>query len=56
MSKIPDGVDPDALNVVARRVLLDGLDALSEHLDAITVIGAQAVHLRTPDAAVTSRA
>lgn len=31
----------------AREVLLDALDALSEQLDAIVVVGAQAVYLRT---------
>ena len=31
----------------AREVLLDALEALSEQLDAIVVVGAQAVYLRT---------
>lgn len=35
--------------VEARRVLLDALAALSEHLDALVVVGAQAVYLRTAD-------
>ncbi|RSS80662.1 hypothetical protein EF919_40525, partial [Streptomyces sp. WAC02707] len=52
MSKAPEGIDPDQLTVVARRVLLDGLTALSPHLEALTVVGAQAVYLRTPDAAI----
>ncbi|WEH37285.1 hypothetical protein PZB75_30340 [Streptomyces sp. AM 4-1-1] len=52
MSQAPAGVDPDQLTVVARRVLLDGLVALSPHLDALTVVGAQAVYLRTPEAAL----
>ncbi|SEM76544.1 hypothetical protein [Streptacidiphilus jiangxiensis] len=56
MAKVPEGVDPEQLTVVARRVLLDGLEALREHRDAITVVGAQAVYLRTPDAAVRSAA
>jgi hypothetical protein len=56
MAKVPEGVDPELLTVVARRVLLDGLEALREHRDAITVVGAQAVYLRTPDAAVRSAA
>lgn len=56
MATTPDGVDQSELTTVARRVLLDGLTALSEHLDAITVVGGQAVSLRTPDAAVTSAA
>ncbi|MEV5705425.1 hypothetical protein [Actinoallomurus sp. NPDC052274] len=54
MSNTPDGVDPQELTVVARRVLLDGLKALESHLEAITVVGAQAVHLRTPSAAMRS--
>lgn len=33
--------------VEARRVLLDALDALRPHLDAVVLIGAQAVYLRT---------
>jgi hypothetical protein len=49
-------VCPEQLAVVARRVLLDGLDALRPHIDAITVIGAQAVYLRTPHAAIASAA
>ncbi|MFD9608334.1 hypothetical protein ACFWWS_03100 [Streptomyces sp. NPDC059083] len=52
MAMLPDGVDPEQLTVVARRVLLDGLDALSDHLPALTIVGAQAVHLRTPSAAI----
>uniref|UniRef100_UPI002F90C3B8 hypothetical protein n=1 Tax=Streptomyces sp. NBC_01553 TaxID=2975877 RepID=UPI002F90C3B8 len=52
MSQVPEGIDPDQLTVVARRVLLDGLVALRPHLDALTVVGAQAVYLRTPDAAI----
>ncbi|MGC5346960.1 hypothetical protein [Streptomyces sp. DT171] len=52
MSQAPAGIDPDQLTVVARRVLLDGLVALSPHLDALTVVGAQAVYLRTPEAAL----
>lgn len=56
MAKVPHGVDPEQLTIVARRVLLDGLEALSAHRDAITVVGAQAVYLRSPDAAVRSAA
>lgn len=33
--------------VEARRVLLNALDALRPHLDAVVVVGAQAVYLRT---------
>ena len=56
MSRSPAGVDPAELNVVARNVLLDGLAALSDHLDAITVVGAQAVYLRTQDAKLVTAA
>lgn len=36
----------DELYVMARRVLLDALDALGPHRDAIVLVGAQAVYLR----------
>ncbi|AUI63154.1 hypothetical protein [Amycolatopsis sp. BJA-103] len=49
MSRIPDGVREDELTIVARRVLLDGLVALDRHLDALTVVGAQAVYLNTAE-------
>jgi hypothetical protein len=52
VAKVPEGVDPRQLTVVARRVLLDGLYALRDHLSAVTIVGAQAVYLRTPDAAI----
>lgn len=54
MAKVPDGVDPRQLTVVARRVLLDGLEALRDHLPALTIVGAQAVYLRTPEAAISN--
>lgn len=38
---------PDPEYVAARTVLLDALDALVDHRDAIVVVGAQAVYLRT---------
>lgn len=41
---------PDPLYVRARRTLLDALDALEPHLDAIVLVGAQAVYLHTSDA------
>lgn len=56
MSKSPDGVDPDQLNTTARKVLLNGLEALAAHRSAIIVIGAQAVYLRTTNAALQSAA
>jgi hypothetical protein len=40
---------PDPLYVRARRTLLDALDALEAHLDAIVLVGAQAVYLHTSD-------
>jgi hypothetical protein len=36
----------DELYVVARRVLLDALEALGAHLDAVVLVGAQAIYLR----------
>ncbi|MFE4359045.1 hypothetical protein [Kitasatospora sp. NPDC056800] len=54
MAKVPEGVDPHQLTIVARRVLLDGLTALIDHLPALTIVGAQAVYLRTPDAAISN--
>jgi hypothetical protein len=40
----------DELYVMARQVLLDALDALGPHRDAIILVGAQAVYLRVGDA------
>lgn len=40
----------DELYVVARSVLLDALDALGAHRDAITLVGAQAIYLRVGEA------
>ncbi len=42
--------DPDPLYVAARCVLLDALEAVEQHLDALTLVGAQAVYLQTGDA------
>ena len=36
----------DELYAMARRVLLDALDALGPHRDAIVLVGAHAVYLR----------
>lgn len=41
---------PDPLYVKARHALLDTLDALRPHLDAITLVGAQAIYIHTGDA------
>lgn len=38
--------DPDPRYVEARRVLLDALDALSPQLDAVVLVGAQAIYIR----------
>lgn len=43
----------DELYIVARRVLLDALEALDDHRDAIVVVGAQAIYLRAGDADLT---
>jgi hypothetical protein len=40
----------DELYVIARRVLLDALEALGEHRDATILVGAQAIYLHTGDA------
>lgn len=50
MSKVPPGVPQQELYVAARHVLLDAADALAEQLDAIILVGAQAVYLRSGDA------
>lgn len=39
-------IELDELYVMARRVLLDALDALGAHREAIVLVGAQAVYLR----------
>ena len=41
---------PDPLYVRARSALLDAVDALAEQLDAVVLVGAQAVYLHTGDA------
>ena len=43
-------MNDDELYLIARRVLLDALDALGEHRDAMVLVGAQAVYLRVGDA------
>lgn len=40
----------DELYIVARRVLLDALDALGVHRSAVVLVGAQAVYLRVGEA------
>lgn len=56
MSQAPAGVDEDELNQAARSALLDALIALQDHRDATTVVGAQAVYLRTQHATIRSAA
>lgn len=41
-----EGASPEALYVAARRVLLDGLEALDTHRQAAILVGAHAVYLR----------
>ena len=43
------GQQPRIEYVEARRVLLDALIALEPHIEAVILIGAQAVYLRTVD-------
>ncbi|MGW5716400.1 hypothetical protein ACWEVP_09580 [Amycolatopsis sp. NPDC003865] len=56
MSKKPADVEDGQLNIVARRVLLDGLTALEGQLQAVTVVGAQAIYLRTPQVPLATSA
>jgi hypothetical protein len=53
MARTPAGVDRYHLYIAARRVLLDGLEALRDQREAITLVGAQAVYLRSRDASLT---
>lgn len=50
MARTPDGIDRAPLTVAARRVLLDAVQALDEQRNAIVLVGAQAVYLRSRDA------
>lgn len=56
MAKVPDGVDRKDLNVVARQVLLDALLALRDQADALTIVGAQAIYLRSPNVGFSAAA
>ena len=48
--------DPDPLYVRARNALLDAAEALEEQLDAVVLVGAQAVYIHTGDADFVSTA
>lgn len=51
----PGATDPRPggdLLAQSRSALLDALEALAEHREAVVVIGAQAIYIRTPDAPV----
>jgi hypothetical protein len=43
-------IAPDPVYVAARRILLDALQALGEHRNAVVLVGAQAVYLQAGDA------
>jgi hypothetical protein len=43
---------PDPLYVLARRVLLDALDALGQHVESCILVGAQAVYVHTGSARI----
>jgi hypothetical protein len=47
MARLPDGIDTGELTVAARTVLLDALEALGPHRDAVVLVGAQAVYQHT---------
>lgn len=53
MPKAPAGVDRPQLNIAARRILLDAVVALQGQRQAVIVVGAQAVHLRSADEDLT---
>ena len=50
MDRVSSRQEP--IYVAAREVLLDALQALSPQIDAVVVVGAQAVYLRTGDAGI----
>lgn len=47
---------PDPLYVRARKALFDAAEALAAHLDAIVLVGAQAIYVHTGDADVADPA
>src|SRR3972149_7092398 len=42
--------DPDPLSAAARGVLLDALDAIEPHLNALVLVGAQAIYVHAGEA------
>lgn len=42
--------EPDPLYVAARCVLLDALEAIRDHLDALVLVGAQAIYIHAGEA------
>src|SRR5262249_47332841 len=55
MARVPEGASPSELTIIARRVLLDAVEALAEQVDAVVLVGAQAVYLRTQDADLSTQ-
>jgi hypothetical protein len=53
VARVPADADTASLTVAARTVLLDALEALDAHRQAVVVVGAQAVYLRSQDADFT---
>lgn len=51
---VPEGVSNEQITIVARRVLLAALEGLEAHREAITLVGAQAVYLRTKGGDLTT--
>ncbi len=48
MSKVPEGVEGDELLLASRSILIDAILLLQDHDAGVTVVGAQAVYLRSP--------
>lgn len=48
MSKVPEGVEGDELLLASRSILIDAIFLLQDHDAGVTVVGAQAVYLRSP--------
>lgn len=50
MAKMPEGFESQDLYIASRSVLLDALEALADQMDALILVGAQAVYLRSGSA------